>query len=51
MTEPTYTIRPSRVLQKLRAGEIAYATKLNLGDLGAVDSLYSDKTGRAGGFS
>jgi 4-hydroxy-2-oxoheptanedioate aldolase len=37
MAEITYAMRPSRVLQKLRAGEIAYATKLNLGDARAAE--------------
>lgn len=32
-----YTMRPSRVLRKLRAGEVAYATKLNLGDARAAE--------------
>lgn len=31
------TMRPSRVLQKLRAGDVAYATKLNLGDARAAE--------------
>lgn len=32
-----YQMRPSRVLRKLRAGEVAYATKLNLGDARAAE--------------
>lgn len=32
MTGLTYAMRPSRVLNKLRAGEVAYCTKLNLAD-------------------
>ncbi|RKN70607.1 HpcH/HpaI aldolase family protein [Paenibacillus ginsengarvi] len=32
-----YTMRPSRVLEKLRKGEVAYATKLNLGDARAAE--------------
>lgn len=37
MAETTNAMRPSRVLQKLRAGEVAYATKLNLGDARAAE--------------
>lgn len=37
MTTATFAIRPSRVLQKLRAGQVAYATKLNLGDARAAE--------------
>ncbi|MEF3312375.1 aldolase/citrate lyase family protein [Paenibacillus sp. GYB004] len=37
MPEMTFSMRPSRVLQKLRAGEVAYATKLNLGDARAAE--------------
>ncbi|GAA3408082.1 HpcH/HpaI aldolase/citrate lyase family protein [Paenibacillus hodogayensis] len=33
----TYAMRHSRVLQKLRAGQVAYATKLNLGDSRAAE--------------
>jgi len=32
-----YTMRPSRVLRKLRAGEVAYCTKLNLADSRAAE--------------
>ncbi|RAV22386.1 HpcH/HpaI aldolase family protein [Paenibacillus contaminans] len=37
MSEITYGMRPSRVLQKLRAGEVAYCTKLNLADSRAAE--------------
>ncbi|WP_409345083.1 HpcH/HpaI aldolase family protein [Paenibacillus sp. MBLB4367] len=37
MTGMTYAMRPSRVLQKLRAGEVAYCTKLNLADARAAE--------------
>jgi len=37
MPEMTFSMRPSRVLQKLRAGEVVYATKLNLGDARAAE--------------
>ncbi|MBP1993139.1 HpcH/HpaI aldolase family protein [Paenibacillus eucommiae] len=37
MAGTTYSMRPSRVLQKLRAGEVAYCTKLNLGDSRAAE--------------
>lgn len=32
-----YAMRPSRVLRKLRAGQVAYSTKLNLGDSRAAE--------------
>lgn len=37
MSVMTYAMRPSRVLQKLRAGQVAYCTKLNLGDARAAE--------------
>ncbi|PYI53450.1 HpcH/HpaI aldolase family protein [Paenibacillus flagellatus] len=37
MKETTHAMRPSRVLRKLRAGEVAYAMKLNLGDARAAE--------------
>ncbi|MDF2716111.1 MAG: aldolase [Paenibacillus sp.] len=50
MAGNTYAMRPSRVLQKLRAGEVAYATKLNLGDsrvaeiaaMSGLDCIWTD---------
>ncbi|MCU6711848.1 aldolase/citrate lyase family protein [Paenibacillus sp. J5C_2022] len=37
MSGSTYAMRPSRVLQKLKAGETAYCTKLNLADARAAE--------------
>lgn len=37
MTGMTYAMRPSRVLSKIRAGEVAYCTKLNLADKRAAE--------------
>lgn len=50
MAGNTYAMRPSRVLQKLRAGEVAYATKLNVGDsrvaeiaaMSGLDCIWTD---------
>ncbi len=36
MIEKTFQMRPSRVLKKLRAGEVVYCTKTNLADIRAV---------------
>ena len=36
---PPLTMRPSRVLRKLRAGQIAYSVKLNLADARAAERV------------